>query len=147
MEAPSAIVGHRGSGARGSELVAAIHGEQPPGQGDIGPTHSVHIGGVMPPATGGLTAQHFRHWSHLWWSEAVRAATEATTEDPDLTRAKEILFAVTFAEAFIFEWVRDMVLTDEHDRFEVLPEVSPPTTGAPPRSAGRRRPSSFREKA
>ena len=82
----------------------------------------------MPPPSGSLTIHHTRHWSSFWWLEAVRAATEVPSppDDPDNERAKEILFAITFAEAFIFEWVRDLDAIPLHRRFEVLDEAFPP---------------------
>ena len=81
----------------------------------------VGLRGEQPPPSGRLTTRHMRHWSSLWWREAVRASTPTPPEEPDEVRAKEILFSVTFAESFIFEWVRDCVrIGSDQRRFEVL---------------------------
>ena len=62
------------------------------------------------------------HWAKAWFADALDEAKK--TQDPQ-ARRREILFAVCFAESYLFEWVRDVVLAgkDPEDLNRYFPPV------------------------
>jgi hypothetical protein len=62
-----------------------------------------------------------QHFSEAWYRDACRETLSSRDKD---ARRREILFAVCFAETYLFEWVRDDLLTGGHkDLTEYFPTI------------------------
>jgi hypothetical protein len=84
----------------------------------------IAVEGVGPSATVGqvLVWQNYR-WAQHWFGDAAaEAQRQATSDDIRHARRREILFAVCFAESYLFEWVLADVL--KHD-FKALESFFP----------------------
>jgi hypothetical protein len=55
------------------------------------------------------------NFAHEWFADAL---SEAQNGQDDHARAREILFAVCFAESYLFEWVRDEVLKRDFSKLK-----------------------------
>jgi len=63
-------------------------------------------------------------WARAWFEDALKeASVPAEREQKRHARRREILFAVCFAEGYIFEWVRDEALKRDFSRLsEYFPQ-------------------------
>ena len=76
-------------------------------------------GGVSPPELTSPTVWMTHSFAPLWYEDARREASDSARS----ARRREILFAVSTAESFLFEWVRDVVLKRNFVRLnEFFPE-------------------------
>jgi hypothetical protein len=56
-------------------------------------------------------------WARAWFEDTLKeASVPADSEQKRHARRREILFAVCFAESYLFEWVRDEVLKRDFSR-------------------------------
>jgi predicted RNA-binding Zn-ribbon protein involved in translation (DUF1610 family) len=56
------------------------------------------------------------HFAQSWFEDALR---EANTPDDAHARRREIVFAVCFAETYLFEWVRDEVVRGDVQKLNI----------------------------
>ena len=55
----------------------------------------------------------YYNFSHEWFDDALNEAQNGRNHN---ARRREIIFAVCFAESYIFEWVRDEVIRRDFDK-------------------------------
>lgn len=67
---------------------------------------------------GSITIAMAAHFAEQWLDDLLK---EANTDGRN-ARRREILFAVTFAETFLFEWVRDHICKSWRDTFKYFPD-------------------------